>query len=380
MTTRSAVAPALALILGSLLLSLAAPVRSQTPPAATALFNGRDLTGWRSVGPGVWRVERSELVHEANTSHAQASLQTEREYGDVEVRFEYKRSKGASAVIGLRKDAIHSFGGPEDSWVTVRAIQIGDRSSIYVGEKLTRDHVRPQTADRLTSPLPARAPLTLAAAGTVRLRSVSVREIGSDEANAFLRARGAEGFVPVFNGTTFDGWAGPIDNYQIVDGALFCKPGSGGTIYTKNEYRDFAVRLDIQLPPGGNNGLAIRYPGKGDTAYVGMTELQVLDNTAEKYATLDPRQFHGSAYGMVPAHKGYQRPVGEWNFQEVTVRGSTIVVELNGARILDADLSTVKTFMADSPHPGKDRVAGHFGFAGHGDPVRFRNVQIKPLP
>ena len=83
---------------------------------------------------------------------------------------------------------------------------------------------------------------------------------------------------------------------------------------------------------------------------------------------------------MVPAVKGYQRPVGEWNFQEVTVRGSTIVVELNGTRILDADLSTVKEFMANSPHPGKDRTSGHFGFAGHGDPVQFRNVQIKPLP
>ena len=130
---------------------------------------------------------------------------------------------------------------------------------------------------------------------------------------------------------------------------------------------------------GGNNGLAIRYPGEGDTAYVGMTEVQVLDNTAEKYATLDPRQFHGSAYGMVPAHKGYLRPVGEWNFEEVTVRGSTIVVELNGTRILDADLSTVHEFMANSAHPGRDRKTGHFGFAGHGDPVMFRNIRIKTL-
>jgi hypothetical protein len=82
---------------------------------------------------------------------------------------------------------------------------------------------------------------------------------------------------------------------------------------------------------------------------------------------------------MVPALTGYQRPVGEWNFQEVTVRGSKIIVELNGTRILDADLSKVKDFMANSPHPGKDRRSGHFGFAGHGDPVQYRNVAIKPL-
>jgi hypothetical protein len=110
-----------------------------------------------------------------------------------------------------------------------------------------------------------------------------------------------------------------------------------------------------------------------------MCELQVLDNTAEKYSGLDDRQYHGSAYGMSAAHRGFQRPVGEWNFQEVTVQGSTIKVELNGTMILDTDLSKVTEYMANSPHPGKDRVSGHFGFAGHGDAVQFRNVEIKEL-
>ena len=80
---------------------------------------------------------------------------------------------------------------------------------------------------------------------------------------------------------------------------------------------------------------------------------------------------------MVPSHRGYQRPVGEWNYEQVTVRGSHIVVELNGTRIVDADVSTVTSFMADTPHPGKDRTRGHFGFAGHDDPVEFRAVSIR---
>ena len=90
-----------------------------------------------------------------------------------------------------------------------------------------------------------------------------------------------------------------------------------------------------------------------------MCELQVLDDTTTKYAKLDPRQDHGSAYGMVPAKRGYLRPVGEWNFQEVTVKGPKIKVELNGTVILDADLSKVNEFMANSPHPGKDRTSGY---------------------
>jgi hypothetical protein len=188
------------------------------------------------------------------------------------------------------------------------------------------------------------------------------------------------GFVPIFNGRTFEGWSGAVDGYEIRDGAIVCKAGSGGTLYTTKVYRDFIVRLEFRLPPGGNNGLAIRYPGDGDSAYVGMAEVQVLDDTAPQYKDLDPRQAHGSAYGMVAATRGHLKPVGEWNEEEVTVRGSTIKVVLNGATILDADLSTVTTFLDNREHPGKDRTEGHFGFAGHNDPVAFRNIRIRELP
>jgi hypothetical protein len=139
------------------------------------------------------------------------------------------------------------------------------------------------------------------------------------------------------------------------------------------------VRLEFKLPPGGNNGLAIRYPGHGDTAYEGMCELQVLDGEDAQYKTIDPRQHHGSAYGMVAAQRGYMRPLGEWNYEEATIKGSTIRVELNGTVILDCDLSKVTEFMANHPHPGKDRTSGNFGFAGHNDPVAFRAIRIKRL-
>jgi hypothetical protein len=82
---------------------------------------------------------------------------------------------------------------------------------------------------------------------------------------------------------------------------------------------------------------------------------------------------------MVAASKGYLMPAGQWNFEEVTVKGPKIKVELNGTVILDTDLSKIKEFMAGSAHPGKDRSSGYFGFAGHSDPVEFRNVSLKTL-
>ena len=166
----------------------------------------------------------------------------------------------------------------------------------------------------------------------------------------------------------------------VVDGAIRCKAGHGGMLLAENEYANFAARLEFRLPPGGNNGLAIRSPGEGDVAYAGMCELQILDSEHEKYAKLDDRQYHGSAYGMAAASRGFLRETGQWNFQEVTVNGSTIKVELNGSVILNADLSKITEFMAESPHPGKDRTSGYFGFAGHNDPVEFRNVSVKVFP
>jgi hypothetical protein len=195
-------------------------------------------------------------------------------------------------------------------------------------------------------------------------------------------------FTSLFNGQDLSGWAGAKANYTVTEGAIQCLKGKGGVLHTEKTYGDFIVRLDFLLPPAGNNGLAIRYPTTeeldkmeknnlhGDAAYVGMTELQVLDDGHPNYASIDPRQAHGSAYGMAAAKRGYLRPAGQWNHQMVTVEGSKIRVELNGTRILDTDLSMITEYMANTPHPGKDRTSGHFGFAGHSDPVQFRNIEI----
>src|SRR5262249_18533887 len=138
------------------------------------------------------------------------------------------------------------------------------------------------------------------------------------------------------------GWAGATANYEVSDGAIVCRPKKGGNIYTEAEYGDHVVRLEYRLPAGGNNGLAMRYPGGAvHAATQGLCEVQILDDTHLKYARLDPRQFNGSAYGMAAAHLGYLRRLGEWNFIEATAKGTTLRVELNGTRILDADLAAV---------------------------------------
>ena len=108
-----------------------------------------------------------------------------------------------------------------------------------------------------------------------------------------------------------------------------CLKDGGGNLYIDNEYSDFELRFEFKLEAGGNNGLGIRAEQGKDAAYYGM-ELQILDNTAEVYAELEPWQYHGSIYGVVAAERGHLNPVGEWNSQEVIANGNQITVTLNG--------------------------------------------------
>jgi hypothetical protein len=188
-------------------------------------------------------------------------------------------------------------------------------------------------------------------------------------------------FVPLFNGRDLSGWEGDTQGYVAEDNQIVVYPDRGsGNLYTEKEYQDFILIFEFQLTPGANNGLGIRTPREGDAAYVGM-ELQILDNSAAKYQELKEYQYHGSIYGVVPAKRGFQRPVGEWNFQEVIAQGRRITVRLNGETIVDADIDEAATpqTLDGREHPGLKRNRGHIGFLGHGSRVAFRNIWIKEI-
>lgn len=268
---------------------------------------------------------------------------------------------------------------PIGEWNLTRIRMVGARVWVWMNGQATVDGAVLENYWDRAEPMFPRGPIQLQThGGEIQFRGVRIRAISGDEANAILLAanRQTTPFQPLFDGRSLDGWDGPKESARVEDGSIVCQHG---TLYTTPTFGDFVLQLEFLVPPGANNGLAIRYPGSGDAAYDGMCELQVLEDTDPKYATIDPRQAHGSAYGMVAAKRGFQRTPGQWNHQLVTVRGSTIKVELNGTPILDCDLSQVKEFMDGKEHPGLNVATGHLGLCGHGDPVRFRNFEIHPL-
>jgi hypothetical protein len=189
-------------------------------------------------------------------------------------------------------------------------------------------------------------------------------------------------FVSLFNGENLDGWVGNKTSYRAQNGMIIIDPKGtgGGNLFTENEYGNFILRFEFQLTAGANNGLGIHAPLTGDAAYEGM-EIQILDNDADKFKDLHEYQYHGSVYGVIPAKRGYLKPTGEWNKQEVIVNHPHIQVVLNGMVILDGDYSEASTngTLDGKQHPGLKNDHGHIGFLGHGDVVSFRNIKIKEL-
>jgi hypothetical protein len=398
------------------------------------MFNGRDLTGWKGLVENPIaraRMKPAELAKrqaEADKKVAENwsvkdgaiwfsgkgdNLCSVEQYGDFEMLVDWKISKEGDSGIYLRGTpqvqiwdtsrtsvgAQVGSGGlynnqthpskplkvadnPVGDWNTFRIIMIGEKVSVWLNGELVVDNVIMENYWDRKIPIFPKEQIELQAHGNeLAFRDIYVRKINDSNFNLTGEEKEA-GFVSLFNGNNLDNWVGNKESYVVENGIIAVKPGSGsgGNLYTSDEYGDFIFRFEFKLTPAANNGLGIRTPVEGDAAYVGM-ELQILDDTAPVYATLEPYQYHGSVYGVIPAKKGYQKPVGEWNYQEVEVRGTKIRITLNGTVIVDGDIAGPRDTgtMDKREHPGLKNTKGHIGFLGHGSELWFRNIRIKDL-
>ncbi len=399
-----------------------------------SMFNGKDLTGWQGlVGTPLTRarmraVDLERMQAEANVmvpanwsvkdgciwfNGKGENLCSVVEYGDFEMLVDWKISKDGDSGIYLRgtpqvqiwdtsrTDAGAQVGSgglynnqinpskplkvadnPVGDWNTFRIVMIGEKVSVWLNGELVVDNVTMENYWDRKIPIFPKGPIELQAHGTdLGFRDIYIREISDKDYNLTPEEK-AEGFVALFNGKNLDNWVGNKQSYVAEDGMIVIKPenGSGGNLYTEKEYADFIFRFEFQLTPAANNGLGIRAPLEGDAAYTGM-ELQILDNTAPVYANLQPYQYHGSVYGVIPARREFLKPIGEWNYEEVEAVGTHIKITLNGTVIVDGDIAGPRDngTMDHNDHPGLKNKTGHIGFLGHGSVVKFKNIRIKDL-
>ncbi|MBU7576918.1 MAG: DUF1080 domain-containing protein [Flavihumibacter sp.] len=399
------------------------------------LFNGRDLTGWKGlVGNPISRAKMDVITLAREQDKANAKMRegwsvkdgllvfnghgdnlcTDKKYRDFELFVDWKITKDGDAGIYLRgtpqvqiwDTARRDVGAQVGSgglynnqknpskptqvadnaigeWNQFRILMEGDMVTVYLNGKLVVDKVPLENYWDRNLPLFREEQIELQAHGTyVAYRDVLIREIKTPEPFELSDAEKAEGFKVLFDGTSLHEWVGNKSAYIIEDGniAVYPKRGGHGNLFTKDEYADFVFRFEFKLTPGANNGVGVRAPLEGDAAYEGM-EIQILDNDADIYKNLQVYQYHGSVYGVLPAKRGYLKPVGEWNQQEIELIGNKIKVTLNGTVITEGDLAAASAngTVDKREHPGLKRITGHIGFLGHGDTLFFRNIRVKDL-
>ena len=399
------------------------------------LFNGKDLTNWKAlVDNPIARAKMSDAALQAAekianektkgdwiakdgllifTGHGD-NLATEKKYGDFEMYVDWKITAQGDAGIYLRgtpqvqiwDTSRHDVGAEVGSgglynnqkhvskplvvadnkigeWNTFHIIMKGEKVTVYLNGILVTDNIVLENYWDHNFPIFTKEQIELQAHGTyVAYRNIYVKELPTATAVNISEEEQKQGFISLFDGTTIEQWTGNTSGYLVKEGSLMVNPeeGSGGNLYTKEEYDNFIYRFEFQLTPGSNNGIGVHAPLEGDAAYVGM-EIQVLDSEHPMYAKLQPYQYHGSVYGVIPAKRGYLKPTGEWNQEEIMVNGSKIKVTLNGTVIVDGDYAaaSINGTMDHNQHPGLARTTGHLGFLGHGDVVRFKNMRVKKI-
>ena len=406
-----------------------------------SIFNGKDLTGWKGlVGDPIKRSKmdtntlaaeqkKADVAMLENWKVANGELQfvgkgenivTAKKYGDFEMLVDWKiiddkKGEGDAGIYlrgtpqvqiwdnartnvgaqvgsgGLYNNQINESkplkvaDNKLDEWNTFHILMKGDRVTVYLNGVLVTDNVILENYWNKNIAIFAEEQIELQAHGSpVAYRDIYIKELPRVTPYELSAQEKEEGYKVLFDGTNMHNWMGNTTDYTIEDGNIAIRPkpgkGSGGNLFTKEEYSDFVFRFEFQLTPGANNGLGIRAPLEGDAAYEGM-ELQILDNDAPIYKDLHVYQYHGSIYGVEAAKRGFLKPLGEWNYEEVIVKGSKIKVILNGTTILDADITDARKngSVDGQKHPGLSRDSGHIGFLGHGSPVQFRNIRVKDL-
>jgi hypothetical protein len=176
----------------------------------------------------------------------------------------------------------------------------------------------------------------------------------------------------IFNGRDFEGWdkVGECE-WEIEDGVLIGKNGSGwsssyeksGTwLRSKKQYSDFRLELQYMINKGGNSGVFFRSEADKNPAFRGY-EMQISDG----YGKGPSKHGVGSIYAAVTASENACREAGRWNYITITARGSRVVVEMNGKRVVDAELER--------------SMRGYVGLQNHDEHsvVKFKNVRIAEL-
>ncbi len=199
--------------------------------------------------------------------------------------------------------------------------------------------------------------------------------LATGQALVSTAADSEDGFVPMFDGKTLNGWQTTGNWIVEEDGSVSLHPREGehgwqrysAYLTTARKYKDFIIDLEFKIGKKGNSGVFLRVGDPLSQVKTGF-EVQILDT----HGLAKPGHHDcGGVIGTAGPSKNMAKPAGEWNRYIITCQGSRLKVELNGEQIHDLDLA--KSAVKDRP------PEGYIGFQDEAKRVWYRNVRIKEL-
>jgi hypothetical protein len=179
------------------------------------------------------------------------------------------------------------------------------------------------------------------------------------------------GWISLFDGKNMDNFNQVGNaNWRIEDGAIVADRGNGFLV-SKNTYTDYQIRAEFWVDSEANSGIFIRCTDPDKIGSVSAYEVNIWDTRP------DPTYGTGAIVNVGKVDP-MPKAAGKWNVYEITAKGSTFTVTLNGQRTVDG---------AQDAKFASGRIALQHGLGLKDDKgvesdkglVKFRKVEIKPL-
>jgi 3-keto-disaccharide hydrolase len=185
------------------------------------------------------------------------------------------------------------------------------------------------------------------------------------------QASSENGWVTLFDGKSMDGFNKIGDaNWRVEEGMLVADKGNGFLV-TKGEYKDYQIRAEFWVEADSNSGIFIRCTDPNKVGADNCYEVNIWD------ARPDPTYGTGAIVNLAKVDP-MPKAAGKWNTYEITAKGSSFTVVLNGQKTVDG--------VQDAKLPNGRIALQHGlglkdagGVANDKGVVKFRKVEIKPL-
>jgi hypothetical protein len=190
----------------------------------------------------------------------------------------------------------------------------------------------------------------------------------------------ADGFTPLFDGKTLDGWKNPYTwgKAEVVEGEIHLKSDKKFFLVTEKPYSDFVFEGDILLPPGqANSGFMFRARVGPNKVFGYQSEVDGdpkrgwsggLYDEGRRMWFISPIKGNAASEAEFKKRSGTAFKRNDWNTYRITCKGKSIKIEINGVLVTDVE-------------DGMD-ASGPIGIQHHGEKgqtYKFRNLRIKEL-